>query len=77
MSILSKARHDYLNHRADTDVIKTSFPNNLCFTLDGVILCEKAFVNILGMANSRGEKHTTWRNCLKEFLSCECVKIRV
>ena len=52
--LFKKARADYLSKSAQRDFDAALYPNQLCFVLNNdVILCEKAFANVVGMANAR------------------------
>jgi len=67
--ILQNARRDYLTRCASQEFDSSIYPNQLCFVLnDGTLVCEKAFVNVLGMANAKGEKQKTWKSTLSNFL---------
>ena len=44
-----------------------NFKDQLCFMVGKEQVCEKAFANIVGMADVRGFKNDVWRNEAKNF----------
>ena len=74
---LLEARRTYLLHASLDDVINpTDFPGQLCFKVGGLQVCEKAFANIVGMADGNGFKNKVWveesRNFVESSLSGKC-----
>ena len=65
---IATARRQYTDHvelhgRSEVDDSK----NNLLFMIDGEAICEKAFVNILGLADSNGQKSKMWNHEVSKF----------
>ena len=65
---IAKARNQYVERvelygRSDHDKHR----DNLLFQIDGEDVCEKAFVNILGLADSKGQKSKIWSHEVAKF----------
>lgn len=66
---LREARRKYLlNASLEGEVDQAQFPGQLCFVVGGVQVCEKAFANILGMADTNGFKNKAWVSEAKAFM---------
>ena len=64
-NILKRARQDFLRRCGNNEIDPTLHPNQLCFVIDGNIVCEKAYANAIGLADGRGMPTKTWKDELK------------
>lgn len=48
---------------------QNDFKDQLCFKVGGKQVCEKAFANIIGMADANGFKNKVWNDVAKNFKS--------
>lgn len=65
---LRKARDQYQARverigKAEGDKVS----NNLLFQIDGEEVCEKAFINVLGLADRNGQKSKMWNHEIAKF----------
>lgn len=49
------------------EIDPSDFPKGLCFDVDGVSVCEKAFANALGVADDKGAVSKVWRDEVRAF----------
>ena len=64
---LVTARKEFNNRLCNNEIRASDFPDRLCYVLDGRYVCEKAYVNMLGCANAKGEKPKMWDEVKKSF----------
>jgi hypothetical protein len=65
---LAKARAEYDKRLAVGSIVLQDYKTPLVFSVNGNIVCEKAFVNILGIADRLGNKSKTWIDEVDIFL---------
>ena len=61
-SILLEARRQYNDRSHSKDIDPSNFSKWLCFVVDGQVVCEIAYANMLGLANDRGAVSKVWRD---------------
>ena len=61
-TILKEARQAYLDLSAKGTIDPCQHPNKLVFFIDGSVVCEKAYVNMLGLANDKGAISKVWKD---------------
>ena len=66
-NILREAREEFDTRCQEKTIDPSDFPNSFVFLLEGKIICEKAFVNLIGLANCDGEKTRPWINEVRNF----------
>jgi hypothetical protein len=68
--ILKEAREEYFKRlESQGGAVKTNAKreDNLLFVIDKEEVCEKAYVNILGLASSKGDKSKMWNDEVSKF----------
>ena len=61
-TLLLEARRQYNERSQRKEIDPSKYSNWLCFVVDGQVVCEKAFVNMLGLADNRGAVSKVWRD---------------
>ena len=65
---LQRARHQYLDKLQRVGVAdKRKNDNNFTFIVNGKEVCEKAFVNVIGIADLNGHKSKMWNHEVIKF----------
>ena len=65
---LQRARQQYLDKLQRVGVVdKRKNDNNFTFTVNKNEVCEKAFVNVLGIADLNGHKSKMWNHEVQKF----------
>ena len=61
-TILKEARKEFIERSANGGIDPRQHRNKMVFLLDGEIVCEKAYANMLGLANDNGAVSKVWRD---------------
>ena len=65
---LKRASDEYNNLLATKDITIQDYKTPFAYRASGNLVCEKAFVNMLGMADSKGNKGKMWKNEMAIYL---------
>ena len=68
-SALHKARGAYVLKSSLEPLIPEDYPDQLLFKAEGKHVCQKYFVNLVGMSDSKGYRNKVWLDEVKKFVS--------